>query len=150
MRKTIMLLSVASLTVLAAAPAAWAAPSQVTANPKIVNFGRVTTGTTLSMVVTFTNHGTSDLTFVGSAILPPGSSAFDFDFTFLNTDPTSCPYLEVNSPPALRANGGSCAEKITFSPTDRLGYHAAYSMNFGTSEGFITESLSLPLIGQGS
>ena len=152
MRRTAitLLLSLSSLTVLAGAPAAWAAPSQVTASPKILHVGRVTTGTTVSMDITFTNHGASDLHYVGAAILPTSVTAFDFDFPFLETDPTSCPYITLHSPPALPASGGSCVMRVTFTPTDRLGYHATFSMNFGTFDGFITDSISVPLIGQGS
>jgi hypothetical protein len=105
----------------------------------------------VTVTVTFTNHGTTDLWFIGQAICPcpPGSTAFEFDFAFLQNDPTSCPFLTLNSPPALPA-GGSCATAIMFSPTNHQGYRAFLSMNFGTFDGFITDSLNVRLIGRGS
>jgi hypothetical protein len=145
-----VLLSLASLSVLIPGRTAWAA-TQVTVNPGTIAFGQVPSGTTVTIEVTFTNHGKSDLWFVGQAICPcpPGSPAYDFDDTFLNTDPTSCPYITLNNPPALPA-GGSCATAITFSPSERQIYRAFLSMNFGTSDGFITDSIDVALVGKGS
>jgi hypothetical protein len=144
----IVLLSLVSLAVLAVSPAS-AGPSQATATPGALVFKNVPTGTTRTMIVTFTNQGKADLSFIGQAILPPGSTAYDFDFTFLASDHTSCPWLTVNNPPALPA-GGSCTTAITFSPANRQVYRAFLSMNFGDSLGSITESLDVQLLGRGS
>jgi hypothetical protein len=143
-----LLLSVVLLTVVAVAPAS-AATSQVTATPGALAFGAVPTGQSVTMEVTFTNHGSTDLWFTGWTILPLSVTAFQFDDDFLVNDPTSCAYLTVNSPPALPA-GGSCATAITFSPTHKQLYRAVLVTIFGVFEGDYTYTLEWRLFGRGS
>jgi hypothetical protein len=152
-RIVITFLAVAALAGFSTGPAS-AAPSPVTATPGALAFGAVPTGQSVTMTVTFTNHGSTDLWFTGwticpiTACSPDDDLAFSFDSNFLANDPTSCAYLTVNSPPALPA-GESCATAIAFSPTNQQPYRAVLVVIFGLFDGDYAYTLEWPLFGRG-
>jgi hypothetical protein len=149
MRRTAITLvvSLAAVAGLSTVPAS-ASGSPVTAKPGALAFGGVPMGQSVTMEITFTNHGSVPLWFTGWTILPLSVTAFSFDDDFLANDLTSCAYITVNDPPALPA-GQSCAAAVTFSPTNAERYRANLVTVFGLFDGDYTYTLEWSLLGRG-